>query len=621
MMCEFLLAVTLAASPAGEARDRDLLVECERFSDVGGWTLDAQFIDQMGSSYLLAHGLGNPVADATGRFQVPQGGRRDVYVRTKNWTAPWARTGAAGRFRIAVNGRELPETLGLQGNGDWQWIHAGAALLREGVNSVSLHDLTGFDARCDAIVLAIGARTPDELDRLAEQERRKGAVDESHCDFVVVGGGIAGICAAVSAARSGLRTALVHNRPVLGGNNSSEVRVHLGAYANLPPYPRLGDVLAEIAPARGGNAQPASNYQDERKLAVVRNERNLSLFLDTHVNEVFTNAGGRIAFVRGVNVKTGRRTDFHADLFADTTGDGTVGVLAGADYRVGREARSEYGEPSAPVMSDGMTMGASVQWYAERGGTSGYPVGPWMIAFDEKSARPGLRGDWDWETGLGRDQVREAERIRDYGMLVVYSNWSYLKNGFSRKAEFSDAALSWVSFVAGKRESRRLLGDYVLTECDLVGRNVQPDGTASATWTIDQHYPWGKEHTGFSGEPFQAESRNTLIWPYPIPYRCLYSRNVGNLFMAGRDISVTHAALGATRLMRTHGMLGEVVGLAAAVAKANGCSPREVLTGHWNELEQLLRAGAGDGKVHPLQTYNCQRSLDSRLMDKVQQRR
>ena len=610
-MTSLLLAIAVGLA--------DVFVECERFADLGGWKLDAQFMDQMGSPYLLAHGLGAPVRDAKGLVDVVGGGRRNVYVRTKNWSALWSKAGAAGRFRLAVNGCELPVTLGVQGDGDWRWVHAGAVQMKAGENAVSLRDLTGFDARCDAIVFAQGERTGEELDRLAERERRSGPSAEANYDLVVVGGGIAGICAAVTAARSGLHTALVHNRPILGGNNSSEVRVHLGAYANLPPYPRLGDVLAEIAPAKGGNAQPAARYQDERKLAVVRNEKNLDLFLETHVNAVGTNADGRIAFVAGVNVRTGKRSVFRANLFADTTGDGTVGFLAGADYRMGREARSEYGEPSAPETADRMTMGASVQWYAERVGACTFPKEPWMIPFDEKNAKPGMRGDWNWETGMGRDQIAEAERIRDYGMLVVYSNWSYLKNDFSRKAEFADAAFAWVSSVAGKRESRRLLGDYIVTEVDLLERRVQKDGTAASTWTIDQHYPWGADHTGFSGEPFQAESRNCRIWPYPIPYRCLYSRNVGNLFMAGRDISVSHVALGTTRLMRTHGMLGEVVGLAAAVAKANGCSPREVLTCHWSELEARLRKGAGDGKVHPLQTYNCQGSLDARIAEKVQQ--
>ena len=154
-----------------------------------------------------------------------------------------------------------------------------------------------------------------------------------------------------------------------------------------------------------------------------------------------------------------------------------------------------------------------------------------------------------------------------------------------------------------------------------MNREVQPDGTCATTWTIDQHFPKEASVTGFAGEAFQADSHNHRIWPYPIPYRCFYSRNVPNLFMAGRDISVSHVALGTTRLMRTHGMMGEVVGLAAAVCFENACRPRAVYERHFDRLKAKMEKGAGDGKVHPSQTYNCQRSLDPDISLKVQQLR
>ena len=589
-----------------------IILECEAFEDFGGWTNDSQFMDQMGSPYLLAHGLGHPVKDAKTTFRA-HAGRYSVWVRTKDWTAPWARGGeGAGRFVLSVGGKTLPEPLGVQGAGEWLWTKAGEAELTDGKNEVALHDLTGFDGRCDAIAFTAADEACPDLDGL----RQAGIADEETVgkdyDLVVVGGGIAGICAAVTASRLGLATALVHDRPVLGGNNSSEVRVHLGGYQNLPPYPRLGDVLAEFAPEQGGNARPAANYADGRKLAIVKAEPNLDLYLEERVNGVDA-AAGTIAGVHATHVRTGARRRIRGRLFADCTGDGAVGILAGADCRQGREARNEYGESLAPERSDGMTMGASVQWYAVTNGTSSFPAEEWMLAFDERSAKPGLRGDWDWETGLGRDQVAEAERIRDYGLLVIYSNWSYLKNASSKRSEFAETELAWVASVAGKRESRRLLGDYILSQRDLDERRVQPDGTCMTTWTIDQHHPWPESHTGFRGEPFQAESRNRTIWPYPIPYRCLYSRNVGNLFMAGRDISVTHVALGTTRLMRTHGMMGEVVGMAAAVCRRRGCGPRQVYAKHFEDLRSLMTAGVGDGREHPRQDYNCQASLDPEI--------
>ncbi|MBR1921329.1 MAG: FAD-dependent oxidoreductase, partial [Kiritimatiellae bacterium] len=432
------------------------------------------------------------------------------------------------------------------------------------------------------------------------------------CDLCVVGGGVAGICTAVAAARLGLSVALVHDRPVLGGNNSSEVRVHLGAYQNLPPYPRLGDVLAEFGPREGGNAREESVYEDERKLAVVRGERNIRLFLDTRMRDVATNETGAITRVYAVNTRDGRYEIITAALFADCTGDGNLGFAAGADFRMGREARGETNEPGAPEASNMTTMGASVQWYAgDAAGDADFPVREWMLkTFTDENCSPHMRGDWWWETGLGRDQIAEGEYIRDYGLLVAFSNWAYVKNCFSKRADFRDKELKWVAYNAGRRESRRLLGDFVLDQNHLRSRDLQRDGTCAATWTIDLHLPKSEAESKFRGEPFQANSLQEKIWPYPIPYRCLYSRNVPNLFMAGRDISVTHIALGTTRLMRTHGMMGEVVGMAAAVCKRHGCAPRDVYTTYLDELKELMSKGVGDGKPHPRQDYNCASSLD-----------
>ena len=597
----------------------DVLVEAEAFADKGGWSVDAQFMDQMGSPYLLAHGLGSPVADARTSFDAPAG-RYRVYVRTRNWTAHWS-PHPAGTFRLAVDGQTLPARLGTGAVG-WNWTLAGTADLAVGAHTLALHDETGFDGRCDAVVLASAERTAAQLDATAAAARADKPVVRRSYDFVVVGGGVAGICAAVTAARQGLKVALVQNRPILGGNNSSEVRVHLGAYANLPPYPRLGDVLAEIAPAEGGNARPKANYEDARKLAVVTAEKNIDLFLNTHVNEVRCGSDGAIVSVTGENTLTGARTAFAASLFADTTGDGAVGVLAGADWRMGREGRDEFNEPWAPEKADRMTMGASVQWYArEDAAASSFPDEKWMIAFDASNAKPGLRGDWNWENGLNRDQIAEAERIRDYGLLVAFSNWSHLKNDPAFRAEYAKRSLAWVAYVAGRRETRRLMGDFILTENHLMNRDVQRDGTCATTWTIDQHFPSSAAKTHFAGEPFQADSHNHRIWPHPIPYRCLYSRNVPNLFMAGRDISVTHVALGTTRLMRTHGMMGEVVGLAAAVCHAHGCRPRAVYETYWAELDARMKKGAGDGGAHPAKMYNCQSSLDPDIKKKVSPRK
>ena len=569
-------------------------VEAEQFKHHGGWVNDSQFMDQMGSPFLLAHGMGTPVADATTEVEVPEAGIYNVYALTRNWTAPWS-TEAAGIFRVKVNDVEIPANLGT-GSGDWRWQFAGKVKLAAGKVKLALHDLTGFDGRCDAICLTTGQKP--------QKPCAKKSFKDVSADLVVVGGGIAGTCAAISAARLGLNVALVQDRPVLGGANSSEVRVHLGGAINLGPYPRLGDVVAEIGPAQGGNAQPAGRYEDKRKLDVVAAEKNIHLYLNTRVQGV-NKEGDAIVSVVGVDTVSGALTRFTAPLFVDATGDGNIGARAGADFRMGRESRAETGEDMAPDVADSMTMGASVQWYTKTNATEvAFPSLPWMIPFNERNCEHNLRGDWDWETGMMRDQIAEFERIRDYGMLVAYSNWSYLKNKSPKKEKYAKRSFSWVAFVAGKRESRRLLGDHILTQQDVFDFKIYPDATCCTTWPIDLHYPMPKNTKNYEGEPFRSICTHNRHYAYPVPYRCLYSRNVSNLFMAGRDVSVTHVALGTVRVMRTLGMMGEVVGMAASICKKNGCRPRGVYTTHLEELKALMTKGVGTGKPQPPQTYN-----------------
>ncbi len=588
------VVICMAMAYSSLAADSTICLEAEQFKERGGWAVDSQFIDQMGSSFLLAHGMGKPVADAVTTFECPAAGTYHVWARTRNWTAPWS-IHAAGTFTVKVNGKELPSVLG-RGAGGWLWQKAGEVRLEKGTVTVALHDLTGFDGRCDAVCLTAG-EAPSRPDAPAPSRTVK-------ADFVVCGGGIAGTCAAISAARLGLKVALVQDRPMLGGANSSEVRVHLGGTMNLGPYPRLGDVVAEIGPAKGGNAQSAERYEDQRKLDAVSAEKNISLFLNTRIVAAKKD-GDRIASVTGRDVVTGALTVFDAPLFADCTGDANVGFLAGADFRMGRESKAETGEDMAPEKADKMTMGASVQWYTKDAGKSvAFPAEPWMIAFNEQNCEHGLRGDWDWETGMMRDQINEFERIRDYGMLVVYSNWSFLKNKSAKRAKYANREFAWVAYVAGKRESRRLMGDHILKQQDIFDFVPYPDGTCCTTWAIDLHYPMPRNTKHYDGEPFRSICTHNKHYAYPIPYRCLYSRNVSNLFMAGRNISVTHVALGTTRVMRTTGMMGEVVGMAARVCKDHGCLPRGVYESHLDDLKALMKKGVGTGKPQPPQNYN-----------------
>jgi hypothetical protein len=205
---------------------------------------------------------------------------------------------------------------------------------------------------------------------------------------------------------------------------------------------------------------------------------------------------------------------------------------------------------------------------------------------------------------MNYDQCKEFERIRDYGLMVVYSNWSFLKNRLQDNEKYKNRTLGWVAYIAGKRESRRLLGDHVLNENDLIGEVQYPDASFTTTWSIDLHYPDPKNTANFPDAEFKSICTHGAVNPYAVPYRCLYSRNIDNLFMAGRDISVTHIGLGTVRVMRTTGMMGEVVGMAASICQKHKCLPRGVYTSHLDELKALMREGAGLKGLPNNQTYN-----------------
>lgn len=605
----------------------NLWIEAESFIEKGGWVIDNQSMNQMGSPYLLAHGLGIPVKDAMTTIQIQKSGTYRVWVRTRDWVKTWGKTGSPGRFELKLNGQSLPVQFGTE-KAEWHWQDGGVISLTEGKSVLALHDLTGFEGRCDAIFLTTDLKfsPPESFDTLTIFRRKMLNLPDKpefkgHYDLVVVGGGIAGCCAAISAARLGCSVALIQNRPVLGGNNSSEVRVGLSGLISQQPYPNLGNLLDEL----GGvgfwnnweaeqdsttvrsrqiknilkkhpeklthNAGPASNYEDEKKFKLICSHKNINLFLNTQVINV-KKEGNVIKAVIGKDIQTGKEYLFEGSLFSDCTGDGDVGFLAGADYKMGREGKAETGEPRAPEKPDQLVMGTSVQWYTEESAKEIlFPKCPWAVKFNEQTYIPITRGDWDWETGLNKNQITEIEYIRDYALRAVYGNWDYLKNNSKEKSKYANKKLAWVAYIGGKRESRRLLGDVILKEQDILNNVQYDDASFTTTWGVDLHYP--KPIPGMKEEAFLTFCDVEEIKPYAVPYRCLYSRNIDNLFMAGRNISVTHVALGTVRVMRTGGMMGEVVGMAASLCKKHHTTPRGIYKNHLSELKILMQKGIG----------------------------
>lgn len=629
-LCVLLIALLHPSTVSSE----EVLLEAEQFTDLGGWDLDQQSMDQMGSPYLLAHGLGVPVRDATTQCEFASEGTYHVWVRTRDWIAPWKTQVAPGRFQVIINDKPLSTTFGTEG-AQWHWQYGGTVEVGN-LASIALHDLTGFEGRCDAIVFSSDEHfSPPNQDPEMTAFRRKllglqgEPADGGHYDLVVVGGGIAGSCAAVSAARQGLKVALVQDRPVLGGNASSEVRVWPEGHTRQKPFPRVGEIVEEICPQRSfpgnANAKNRDLYEDDRKLKVVQAEQNITLLLEHRVNEVDT-VDNVIHSVIAQSTRTARRLRLHGKLFADCTGDAAVGYLAGADY----------------VLSDEGFMGASNLWNVldqsnqkqvlececkdkealaaktEQGDTKApFPRLPWAIDLSNKPfpGRPGVNafpnlkgldnlGGWFWESGFDKDPIKDIERIRDLNMRAMYSAWDTLKNV---DGLYPNHRLGWSAFIAGKRESRRLVGDVVLKADDFRDGVVYPDPAFPNSWHIDIHRPNEKYQAGLEGNEFISEYTRgegyAYKGPYWAPYRCLYSRNINNLFMAGRNISVEREAIGPIRVMRTCGMMGEVVGKAAWICVYMNASPRDVYQTHLPKLHELMENPAvmrRDSLIGPL---------------------
>lgn len=533
--------------------------------DKGGWGLDAQFMDVMGSPYLIAHGLGIRVRDAKTSVLFPEKGEYRVWVRTKNWA-----DGAPGRFRVVVDGKPIAKEFGA-GKREWAWEDGGIVKIERERVTVALEDLTGFDGRCAGIVFtsAEDRRPPEGALKVDEAK-----VDETiNADLVVVGGGMPGTCAAVAAARRGLKVALVQDRPVLGGNASSEIRVYCAGEAKY-------DIVKEL---RGWfmNRNPNIALSDNNRMRIVDDEKNIDLHLLTRAFGVEKKADGTIAAVKALDLKSNRVVRFVAPLFCDATGDGWVGYWAGADWRMGREAMSEHNESLAPEKADGDTLGASIMWTSANANQAVPFSAPW--AEKHAQGQVATEGEWRWEYGIHHDMIADAEYIRDRMLLAIYGAFSLAK----KRPENANKVLNFCPYLIGKRESRRIMGDWILSEKDVSENKPFKDAIATGSWSIDLHFDGYKEGVDFLTR--NTFSHNERFW---IPYRSIYSRNVGNLFVVGRCFSCTHVGLGAPRVISTLSQLGVAAGEAAAMCKELSLMPRDIFArGHVRTLQDRLGGG------------------------------
>lgn len=575
-------------------------IDATDFNNRGGWQLDTQFVRETALPYLIAcNRPGEPAKDAVTQFTLSEPGTYRFFVRTKNWKPAFS----PGKFKVLVDGAPLPTVCGTRPNNSWYWDIVGDLPLAAGTHTLALNDLTGWLSRAAAIIVTndmdfFPAGEPArflqqraELKGLSTEIKNGGAFD-----FIVVGGGPGGVPAAIAAARKGLKVALIQDRPVVGGNASDEGTVGLDGAGGPNEGAQETGIANEIKCTRNHFGITWQGAMEK----LVAAEPNLTLFTNTLCTNAKTE-NNSITEIECTNTLTLQKSRFTAPLFADCTGDCWLAYYAGAKYRMGREGRHELNESVAPESGDIMTMSGCLRGRAKQNSLSftgfyaedtGHPVPFALPDFATKllegealcrNAERLHTSEWWLEQRNDYDDLFDGEHTRDELFCLTLGYFDWLKNSSPLKEKVVNYAITKLSIFNAKRENRRIVGDYMMNYNDFNCNRQFEDTVAYCGWNLDLHHTKGI----FSGSegPFFS---NTRVSPTPIPYRCLYSKNILNLFVASRGISVTHAALGSTRVESTIATLGQVVGTAAALCKKHNATPRTLGQQHLTALQQQL---------------------------------
>ena len=403
--------------------------------------------------------------------------------------------------------------------------------------------------------------------------------------FCVIGGGLAGMCAAIAAARHGVKTLIMQERPVFGGNASGEIRMWV---CGSPHQLETGLVEEFRLENLYRNTYVNFSVWDSILFEKVRFQENLTSLLNCSCLSAEMD-GSTIRSVTGWQMTTQQFHKVEADYFADCSGDSVLAPLTGAEFRLGREAQSEFGESLAQKEPDRKTMGLSCLIQARETSSPKKFIPPsWAYCYPDDSQLShrahrieGTQNFWWMELGGEQDSIHDTEEIRDELLKTAFGIWDHIKNHGDHGAD--NWELDWVGFLPGKRESRRYVGDYILHQADVQSGGRFDDTVAYGGWPIDDHHPGGLRYNGPPNINIVPKE------PYGIPLRCLYSKNIGNLWFAGRNISTTHTGLSSTRVMATCATLGQAVGCAVSCAvKYGGLPPRETASEHIREIQDLL---------------------------------
>ena len=473
--------------------------------------------------------------------------------------------------------------------------------LTDGKHTLSLHDLTGYFARCAAILLTndfdyVPSRDMEHI--YAERARIKGLSNEvargNTYDVIVVGGGPGGVPAAIASARMGMKTLLLQNRPMLGGNASSEVGITMDGAEVAHINAREGGIAEEIRRLR--DRDPSFHGDWTRAMeALTAAEPHLTVLCNMHVCQAEMESSGKIRSVVARNMLDLTRMRFAAKIFIDCTGDAWLGYYAGAKYRYGREASWQHNESIAPELADMRTMSGCIKsgnrpFFFKSETPVEYHAPAWVPAVptDDKAFGRNITGNggsmyWWLEAPNVYDDMWDGEEARDALLMAILGYYDHIKNHWSGKEKAQNLQFRFTSVFNGRRESRRLIGDYVLTQEDCFKTEPFPDAVSYAGWHLDVHHPEGL----YSGEngPMHCAFHVPML---TIPFRCLYSVNIDNLLFAGRNISVSHVALGTVRVENTIATFGQAVGTAAAMCVQLDKTPRQIGQQHIHQLQQQL---------------------------------
>jgi hypothetical protein len=545
------------------------------FSKKGGWFLDKQFISTMGSPYMISTGIGKPVEDAEYIVNIPSAGKYRLWVRCRNWL----KESSPGTFHLVIGEKTSP-IFGNQNSDLWTWENGGEFTLDAGSLIVKLCDNSGYWGRMASFILSSDPQfLPSSDNEIMRKQKFTSREQSDHCvdggtfQVIVAGAGIAGCCAAIASARGKARTLLIDERDLPGGNGLLGVPIN-GA-GDFNPDSRESGIVDEIT-----RVQVIDNLSLSAALDKLIKAEPYLTYLPEKVILSSQTEKQMIHQITATDANTDIRYTYNADIFCDCTGDAHLGVISGAEYRCGRESKEEFDEYFAPEKPDNLLMSGVLfrEAFLYNAKDTGSPVSftppSWAYSFPDYNRAVCCVGAYDFNQGTwwhehhgNVNEYTDPEKGRDELFRIVLGFWDYVKNYWSFRQKSTNYTLDRIAVTLAKRESNRLIGEYILTQKDVEEGAHFEDSVSMGGWPIDLH---NKEGIFAKSGPYESSK---TVMPYEIPYRCLYSKNIKNLLMAGRNVSVTHVALGTVRVQGTLGSLGQAAGIAAALCAQNSDLP------------------------------------------------